>query len=71
MLNLGLTLLSGDSMHDQSNNQVYSLQLPSGVRDKYRDAAAFDNFVSRIAMLTPKASLTPFRLEFSFKVKLY
>lgn len=71
MLNLGLTLLSGDSMHDQSNNQVYSLQLPSGVRDKYRDAAAFDNFVSRIAMLTPKASLTPFRLEFIFKVKLY
>lgn len=71
MLNLGLTLLSGDSMHDQSNNQVYSLQLPSGVRDKYRDAAAFDNFVSRIVMLTLKASLTPFRLEFIFKVKLY
>lgn len=33
MLNLGLALLFGASMHDQSNNQVYSLQLPSGVRD--------------------------------------
>lgn len=70
MLNLGLTLFSGTSMHDQSNNQVYSLQLPSGARDKYRDAAAFDDFVSGIVRLTPKSSLTPFRLEFSFKVKL-
>lgn len=54
MLNLGLTLLFGVSMHDQSINQVYWLQLPSGVSDKYSDAAAYDDFASRIVKLTPK-----------------
>lgn len=71
MLNLEMTLLFGTSVHDQSNNQVHSLQLPSGVRDKYRIAAVFDDFVSGIVSLTPKASLTPFILEFKFKVKLH
>lgn len=54
MLNLGLTLLSGASMHDQSISQVYSLQLPSDVSDKYRHVAAYDNFASGIVRLTPK-----------------
>lgn len=54
VLNLGLTFLSGASMHDRSINQVYLLQLSSGVSDKYRDVAAYEDFASGIVRLTPK-----------------